>query len=24
LDDKRALHSRIVINYMGKIEKRGW
>jgi tetrahydromethanopterin S-methyltransferase subunit A len=23
LDDKRALHSRIVVNYMGKIEKRG-
>jgi tetrahydromethanopterin S-methyltransferase subunit A len=23
LDDKRALHSKIVINYMGKIEKRG-
>jgi tetrahydromethanopterin S-methyltransferase subunit A len=23
LEDKRALHSRIVINYMGKIEKRG-
>ena len=23
LDDKRALHSRIVMNYMGKVEKRG-
>jgi len=23
LDDKRALHSKIVVNYMGKIEKRG-
>ncbi|MCK5258119.1 MAG: hypothetical protein KAJ69_01270, partial [Thermoplasmatales archaeon] len=23
LDDKRALHSKIVINYMGKVEKRG-
>ena len=23
LDDKRALHSKIVLNYMGKIEKRG-
>jgi len=23
LDDKRALHSKIVINYMGKIKKRG-
>jgi tetrahydromethanopterin S-methyltransferase subunit A len=23
LDDKRALHSKIVMNYMGKIEKRG-
>ena len=23
LDDKRALHSKIVLNYMGKVEKRG-
>jgi len=23
LDDKRALHSKIVVNYMGKVEKRG-
>jgi len=23
LDDKRALHSKVVINYMGKVEKRG-
>ena len=23
LDDKRALHSKIVMNYMGKVEKRG-
>ena len=23
LDDARALHSRIVVNYMGKIKKRG-
>ena len=23
IDDKRALHSKIVINYMGKVEKRG-
>ena len=23
LDDKRALHSKVVVNYMGKVEKRG-
>ena len=23
LDDKRALHSKIVFNYLGKVEKRG-
>lgn len=23
LDDKRALHSKIILNYMGKVEKRG-
>jgi tetrahydromethanopterin S-methyltransferase subunit A len=23
IDDKRALHSKVVINYMGKVEKRG-